>query len=154
MKKIIVTLFLILQKLLVLFYDFHTRNNDEVRIFDQEEFSHELSLVVDSPIESYEDVRVTHNIRVLGLRMLYTLLIEYLIYHHFIEIFNLEEYKKSDYLQFNISSNYDPFSNSKKYEKNKPTKNRLMLEKLSFKQNESQPAGPSSLSGEELPNIK
>ena len=93
---------------------FKYKKNDEIRIFDMINISDEISNINEaSMFDSYKDVKVTHNFNVLGLRMLYTLNIEYLFYHHFFANFNLEEYKKSDYLNINSSSSYDPFLNYK-----------------------------------------
>ena len=93
---------------------FKYKKNDEIRIFDMINISDEISNINEaSMFDSYKDVKVTHNFNVIGLRMLYTLNIEYLFYHHFFANFNLEEYKKSDYLNINSSSSYDPFLNYK-----------------------------------------
>ena len=89
---------------------FKYKKNDEIRIFDMIDISDEISHVNEaSMFDSNKEIKVTHNFTVLGLRMLYTLNIEYLFYHHFFENFNLEEYKKSDYININSTASYDPF---------------------------------------------
>ena len=109
---------------------FKYKKNDEIRIFDMLDVSDELSNIDNTSVfDSYKDVKVTHNFSVYGLRMLYTLNIEYLFYHHFFANFNLEEYKKSDYININSSSSYDPFMGYKNNvaKKSKKTKNHTQV---------------------------
>ena len=114
---------------------FKYKKNDEIRVFDMIDISDEISHANETSMFDHDkEVKVTHSFNVLGLRMLYTLNIEYLFYHHFFENFNLEEYKKSDYLNINSNSNYDPFlgyKNNKKSKKSKKAaKNANVLDEL------------------------
>lgn len=135
---------------------FKYKKNDEIRVFDMLDMSEEISKFEDSNVfDSYKDVKVTHNIAVLGLRMLYTLNIEYLFYHHFFENFNLEEYKRSDYSNMNTTSDYDPFSSYKNYKKYRKAKakNKPILDDMDMEPDSTNPDGnPKSL--DEHSNVK
>ncbi|CAI2377772.1 unnamed protein product [Moneuplotes crassus] len=77
------------------------KKNDEIEMQDFLDLSGNISDIgksSNSEFDTSENVKVTHNITVIGLRLLYTLNIEYLFYHHFFETFNLEELKKSEYV--------------------------------------------------------
>lgn len=128
------------------------KKNDEIQIFDSYDVAQELSKVDEvSAFDDRSDVKVTHKISVSGLRMLYTLNIEYLFYHHFFENFNLEEYKKADYMNLNTSTNYDPFANYKKYDKFE-RKNTKLLEDLISENSEHRRLNNILL--EDIPGIK
>ena len=108
------------------------KKNDGIQIFDSYDVAQELFQVDEvSAFDDRSDVKVTHKISVSGLRMLYTLSIEYLFYHHFFEKFNLEEYKKADYSNLNTSTNYDPFATYKKYDKFKANNTKLLEDPIS-----------------------
>jgi len=100
----------------VLLYKY--KKNDEIEMQNFLNLSDEISDIGKSSgsgFDTNENVKVTHNITVIGLRLLYTLNIEYLFYHHFFEIFNLEEYKASNYIRLSNKNDYDPFNQYKTY---------------------------------------
>lgn len=100
---------------------FKYKKNDEIRIPEFFDINEELAVKDNntSGFDTYQDIKVTHNIAVLGLRLLYTLNIEYLFYHHFFQNINMDSYKKSDYLTLNNNADYDPFANYKNTKKGK-----------------------------------
>jgi len=107
-----------------------------------------------------EVVPLVHLFTVSGLRMLYTLNIEYLFYHRFFEIFNIEEYKKLNQLNAITScgdmdnSDYDPFSKyKKKHKKEKKREKNSLLEEL-IDEMEKNCINDKHYSFEDMPNVK
>lgn len=132
------------------------KKNDALHSFDDYETSKDtIRFEEESNLFENNDVKVTHNISVIGLRMFYTLNIEYLFYHHFFENFNLEEYKKSDYMNLNTSTSYDPFSKYKNFSKLKQKKaNSKTLDDLLSCNGESKYLLNKNGNLEDIPGIK
>jgi hypothetical protein len=142
---------------------FKYKKNDRINSEDFLNNAEESLIDNISEGDMIQELNVTHNFTVLGLRLLYTLRIEYLLYNRFFKIFDLEEYKKSNqlngiamYTNNTSMSDYDPFAYNKNYKKLKKaqTKENNKLSETFLKEMENNVDGGRQFNIEDHPNVR
>lgn len=142
---------------------FKYKKNDRINSEDFLNNTEESMIDNISEGDIIQELNVAHNITVLGLRLLYTLRIEYLLYNRFFKIFDIEEYKKSNqlngiamYSNNTSMSEYDPFAYNKNYKKLKKAqdKENNKLSETFLEEMENSTDAGRQFNIEDHPNVK